>query len=139
MNRAEGMGKKTPTSIHRNCFYIIVKMVVAATTLPPTTKTRLRTRTTTALTTPTSVVGDLCFDACFSQLGNSYPSPLQGVQTKKIVLDQAQNLTPHLTHHHHLRINAQSMTPRSVLRHLLLNGHHSSSPPDALATPKHAA
>jgi hypothetical protein len=38
------------------------------------------TRTTTTLTTLTSVVGDICFDACFSQLE---PSPLRGRQAKK--------------------------------------------------------
>jgi hypothetical protein len=59
----------------------MVTLVVAATTSPPTTKTRSSTRTTTALTTPISVVGDLCFNACFSQLE---PKPPSGGQTKTV-------------------------------------------------------
>jgi hypothetical protein len=53
--------------------------VVAATTSPPTTKTRSSTRTTATPTIPISVVGDLCFDACFSQLE---PKPPSGGQKK---------------------------------------------------------
>jgi hypothetical protein len=43
------------------------------------TKMRSSTRTTTALATPISVVEDLCFNACFSQLE---PKPPSGGQTK---------------------------------------------------------
>jgi hypothetical protein len=55
--------------------------VVAATTSPPTTKARSSTGTTTTLTTLMSVVGDLCFNACFSQLE---PKPPSGGQTKEL-------------------------------------------------------
>jgi hypothetical protein len=61
--------------------------VVAASTSPPTTKTRSSTRTTATPTTPISVVGDLCFNACFSQLE---PKPPSGGQTiSKVPLTQA--------------------------------------------------
>jgi hypothetical protein len=48
--------------------------VVAAITSPPTTKARSSTRTTTTLATPISVIGDLSFNTCFSQLEPKPPS-----------------------------------------------------------------
>jgi hypothetical protein len=63
-------------------------LVVAATTSPPPTKARSSTRTTTALTTPTSVVGDLCFDARFSQLEPKPPSGGRQKKKKKLFLNK---------------------------------------------------
>jgi hypothetical protein len=61
-------------------------LVVAATTSPPTTKTRSSTRTTTTPVKSISMVGDLCFNACFSQLEPKPPSG--GGETKKNELQE---------------------------------------------------